>query len=310
MPLVHKSAQVSPDSPQVGQRIDRLIQELCQLPRGDINALFELGCVRVNGALCMQPFQRLTAGDRIDLRYDPAQRYHSKKKPKAKIGFELLFEDRHLLIVNKPADLLTVPTPRGETDTLLDRVSEYCRRTGSRRAWPVHRLDRGVSGLLVFAKSAEVAQRIRDQFAMHKPEREYATIVAGRIEEPKGTFESYLATDKALNRFSTDDQSIGQLAITHYEVIRHLKDATLVRVWLETGRRNQIRVHFSEAGHPVLGDPRYSPEIARHPLWKYRRIALHARRLGLEHPETGKPLRFESALPAEMEWFAKVNKGK
>ena len=159
---------------------------------------------------------------------------------------------------------------------MLDRVSEYCRRTGSRKAWPVHRLDRGVSGLLAFAKSAELSQKIRDQFAMHKPEREYATIVMGHVEEREGTFESYLATDKALNRFSTDDRSIGQLAITHYEVINYLKDATLVRVWLETGRRNQIRVHFSEAGHPILGDPRYSAELARHPLWKYRRIALHA----------------------------------
>lgn len=308
MSLVHKSYVVLPDSPEIGQRVDRIVQQLCGKPRADVAGLFDLNCVRVNDALCMQPYQRLLAGDRVDLRYDPNQRYHPKKKSRAKLGFELLFEDRSLLIVNKPADLLTVPTPRGESDTLLSRVSEYCRRTGSRRAWPVHRLDRGVSGLLAFGKSAEVAQQIRDQFAMHKPEREYLAIVAGRVEERKGTIESFLATDKALNRYSTDDEEIGQLAITHYEVADYLKDATLVRVWLETGRRNQIRVHFSEAGHPVLGDPRYSIDLARHPLWRYRRIALHARRLGLEHPVTGKPLRFESALPAEMEWFAKVNR--
>lgn len=308
MSLVHKSYVVLPDSPEIGQRVDRIVQQLCGKPRADVAGLFDLNCVRVNDALCMQPYQRLLAGDRVDLRYDPNQRYHPKKKSRAKLGFELLFEDRSLLIVNKPADLLTVPTPRGESDTLLSRVSEYCRRTGSRRAWPVHRLDRGVSGLLAFGKSAEVAQQIRDQFAMHKPEREYLAIVAGRVEERKGTIESFLATDKALNRYSTDDEEIGQLAITHYEVADYLKDATLVRVWLETGRRNQIRVHFSEAGHPVLGDPRYSIDLARHPLWRYRRIALHARRLGLEHPVTGKPLRFESALPAEMEWFTKVNR--
>jgi 23S rRNA pseudouridine1911/1915/1917 synthase len=310
MSLVRKLHVVQSESPEVGARVDRVVQQLCKRPRGDVAGLFDHGCVRVNDGLCMQPFQRMSAGDRVEVRYDPNQRYHVKKKSKSKLGFELLFEDRHLLIVNKPADLLTVPTPRGEPDTLLSRVSEYCRRTGHRRAWPVHRLDRGVSGLLVFGKSAEISQQIRDQFAMHKPEREYATIVAGNVAERAGTFESFLATDKALNRFSTDDEEIGQLAITHYEVAEHLKGATLCKVWLETGRRNQIRVHFSEAGHPVLGDPRYSVEIARHPLWKFRRIALHARRLGLEHPETGKPLRFESALPVEMEWFVKTNQMK
>jgi 23S rRNA pseudouridine1911/1915/1917 synthase len=303
VPLETKSFAVTFESPAVGQRVDRIVQQLCGRSRGEVQGLFDHGCVTVNGALCKQPFQRLVPSDRVEVRFDPRQRYHAISRPRANLGFELIHEDRHLLVVNKPADLLTVPTPRGETNTLLDRVSEYCRRTGGRRAWPVHRLDRGVSGLLLFGKSAETAQTLRDQFAEHKPEREYLAIVAGRVADREGTFESYLATDKALNRFSTDDRSIGQLAITHYEVAQYAREATLVRVWLETGRRNQIRVHFAEAGHPVLGDPRYEPEQARHRLWRYRRIALHARRLGFEHPQTGQPMRFESALPPEMERF-------
>jgi 23S rRNA pseudouridine1911/1915/1917 synthase len=303
VPLETKSFAVSPESPAIGQRVDRIVQQLCGRSRGEVTGLFDHGCVTINGALCKQPFQRLVPSDRVEVQFDPRQRYHPTAKPRANIGFELIHEDRQLLVVNKPADLLTVPTPHGETNTLLDRVSEYCRRTGSRQAWPVHRLDRGVSGLLLFGKSAEVAQALRDQFALHKPEREYLAIVAGYVDDPKGTFESYLATDKGLNRYSTEDQSIGQLAITHYEVAAHASGATLVRVWLETGRRNQIRVHFAEAGHPVLGDPRYEAELARHRYWRYRRIALHARRLGFEHPHTGKPMRFESALPIEMERF-------
>jgi 23S rRNA pseudouridine1911/1915/1917 synthase len=114
-----------------------------------------------------------------------------------------------------------------------------------------------------------------------------------------------LATNKDLTRFSTDDETIGQLAITHYRVVAYLDGATLMQVRLETGRRNQIRVHFAEAGHPVLGDPRYEPELAAHPRWRHERLALHARLLGFEQPITAQPLRFESPLPNEMEQFLK-----
>jgi 23S rRNA pseudouridine1911/1915/1917 synthase len=148
-------------------------------------------------------------------------------------------------------------------------------------------------------------RQLKDQFAANKPEREYIALVAGRVQAEQGTFESLLATDKDLNRFSTDDESIGQLAITHYRVISRHEGATLVQVRLETGRRNQIRVHFAEAGHPVLGDPRYQAELARHPYWRHERLALHARLLGFDHPVTADPLRFESSLPAEFERFLK-----
>jgi 23S rRNA pseudouridine1911/1915/1917 synthase len=183
-------------------------------------------------------------------------------------------------------------------------VAEYVRHVSKGRgALTVHRLDRGVSGLLVLGKSQEIVRQLKDQFAASKPEREYIAIVAGQLDKPSGTFQTLLATDNDLNRFSTDDEDIGQLAITHYRVISQFQDTTLVQVRLETGRRNQIRVHFAEAGHPVLGDPRYRPELAAHPHWPHKRLALHARLLAFEHPVTGNPLRFEAALPAEMERF-------
>jgi len=220
------------------------------------------------------------------------------------LGFEIVFEDKHLIVVNKPADLLTVPTVRAETNTLLSKVADYVKHVSKGRgAFTVHRLDRGVSGLLVLGKTQEIVRELKDQFAASKPEREYLAIVAGDVQQPSGTFESLLATDKDLNRFSTEDEEVGQLAITHYRVVSALRDTTLVQVRLETGRRNQIRVHFAEAGHPVLGDPRYRPEQAAHPHWPHKRLALHARLLGFEHPVTGQPLRFEAALPAEMERF-------
>lgn len=305
MPLALKSTTVSATSPHLASRIDHLVQELCGLSRSQIKGLFDHGCVSLNGSLCTEPEERLKEGDHVELKYDPNQRYHPRNKPRRNLGFEIVFEDKHLIVVNKPADLLTVPTRRQETNTLQHKVEAYVKHVGGGRgAFTVHRLDLGVSGLLVLAKSQEIVRLLKDQFAASKPEREYVAIVAGYVKPKSGTFESLLATDKNLNRFSTDDDSIGQLAITHYRVVASLEDATLVQVRLETGRRNQIRVHFAEAGHPVLGDPRYQTDLATaHHRWQHKRLALHARLLGFEHPLTHQPLRFEAALPRELEQF-------
>src|SRR5262245_24936025 len=276
MPLCHKKAQFDWDSPLFGQRVDRLVQELCGLSRSQVVGLFDHGCVSRNGATVTHPGERLAAGDQIELRFDAKQRYHPTPKPRKDIGFAIVFEDKHLIVVDKPAELLTVPTRREETNTLQHKVEAYVRHVSKGRgAFAVHRLDRGVSGLLVFGKTQEMVRQLKDQFAASKPEREYVAIVAGDVQQQEGTFETLLATDKDLNRFSTEDESIGQLAITHYRLIAHLDGATLVQVRLETGRRNQIRVHFAEAGHPVLGDPRYQADLAVHRLWSHERLALH-----------------------------------
>jgi 23S rRNA pseudouridine1911/1915/1917 synthase len=306
MPLSVKAATVAAFSPHIGGRIDRLVQELCGLSRAQVRGLFDHGCVTLNGHVATQPEERLKEGDRLELKYDLKQRYHERNKPRRNLGFEIVFEDKHLIVVEKPAELLTVPTRRQERNTLVSKVEAYVKHVGGGRgAFTVHRLDRGVSGLLVFGKSQEVMRQLKDQFAASKPEREYVAIVAGRLSPKEGTFQSLLATDKDLNRFSTDDESIGQVAITHFRVVAHLEDATLVQVRLETGRRNQIRVHFAEAGHPVLGDERYEPELASHPRWPHKRLALHARLLGFTHPITGRLLRFESQLPSELAEFFK-----
>lgn len=305
MPLTQKTAVVS-DAALVGRRLDHLVKQLSSLSHSQVLGLIDHGCVLLNGAIATQPADRLRAGDQIELRYDANQRYHPRPKPRRNLGFSIVFEDQYLLVVDKPAELLSVPTRRNESNTLKDKVEAYVRHVAKGRgAFPVHRLDRGVSGLLVFGKTADIMRRLKDQFAAHKPEREYIALVAGRVQEQQATFQTLLATDKDLNRFSTDDESIGQLAITHYRVISRHEGATLVQVRLETGRRNQIRVHFAEAGHPVLGDPRYETDLAQHPHWRHQRLALHARLLGFEHPVTSQPLRFQSPLPAEFERFLK-----
>jgi 23S rRNA pseudouridine1911/1915/1917 synthase len=267
--------------------------------------LFDHGGVQLNGAVCREPWKWLSVGDRIDVERDPDERYKQQPKARKYSGFELVFEDEHLLVVNKQAGVLTVPTDAGERHTLVHHVSDYLARGKQRRpqVWIVHRLDRGVSGLLVIAKRPEVATALREQWAERKPLRKYLAIVAGHLEQDAGTFQSYLTTDEALTRHSTDDEAAGELAITHYRTVAREQDVTLVEIQLETGRRNQIRVHFAEAGHPILGDQRYGKQRSRHAQWDSPWLALAAVELGFTHPVTEACHTFKIALPPAMKAF-------
>lgn len=285
-------------------RVDLVVRQLSGSSRGQVRGLVDHGCVSINGARCDTIAAPVAVGDFVSIRYDPTQRYHEKKKRRDDRTFDISFEDDHLIVVDKSAGLLTVPTDRNERNTLVERVSIYLshsRRT--REAWIVHRLDRDVSGLLVFGKNKPIADRLIEQFKQRKPQRVYAAIVAGVVSRDDGTFRSHLATGKNLDRFSARPSRKTEAAITHYRVLRRMSDTTLVEVTLETGKRNQIRVHFADAGHPVLGDPRYKTKQAMHPRWIRKRIALHAKSLGFEHPVTGKAMTFESPLPTALEKF-------
>jgi 23S rRNA pseudouridine1911/1915/1917 synthase len=311
MPMIVRQTVVEAASPHLGGRIDRVVQELAGGSRSHVTGLFDAGCVTLNGQPTHETGWQLAAGDRIEVRFEAHRRYAPHPRLRPHSGFAVVYEDRDLLVVDKAAEMLTVATDRGERYTLAACVNQYVRHSGGGRgAFVVHRLDRGVSGLLVFGKSREMEQQLRDQFAARKPRRQYVAIVAGRPRAAEGEFRSYLATDKALNRYSTLDRQVGQLAVTHYRILENLADTTLVEVWLETGRRNQIRVHFAESGHPVLGDPRYQAAAARHPNWPHQRIALHAQTLGFEHPVTGQLLQFDSRLPAEMLRFVNQSRGE
>jgi 23S rRNA pseudouridine1911/1915/1917 synthase len=262
------------------------------------------GCVSINGKRCENVAASVAVGDVVSLRFDPQQRYHEKKKRWDDRTFTIVFEDDCLIVVDKSAGTLTVPTDHNEINTLVERVSVYLSHSRSKRqAWVVHRLDRDVSGLVVFGKQELTATRLIAQFKKRKPRRVYTAIVAGVVPDDEGTFHSHLATGKNLDRYVTRPSPGTEVAITHYRVLRRMHDTTLVEVTLETGKRNQIRVQFADAGHPVLGDPRYQAKQAQHPRWNRKRIALHAVSLGFEHPVSGEPLHFESPLPAAIEKF-------
>jgi 23S rRNA pseudouridine1911/1915/1917 synthase len=291
--------------PQETGPADRLARLMTGLPHAQVRGLFDHGCVRLNGEPCTAHATPLAAGDRLAIRYEVGRRYREKPRVHEQHAFRIVYEDAHLLVVDKAAGVLTVPTEREEASALVHALSRYLSRGPriTRRVTLVHRLDRDTSGLLVFAKRREVADALKNQFRDRKPEREYLAIVAGHLGHKRGTIEGYLATDPRLNQYTTRHAEQGKLAITHYEVLREVPRASLVRVRLETGRRNQIRVHFAERGHPVLGDVRYEPERATHPRWTWRRLALHACVLGFTHPETERALRFESPPPDEFARF-------
>ncbi len=297
---------VTSEVPAGQRRADRVVQMLTGASRRRTQGLFDQQCVRLNNAVCAEPWRWLEDADVLEVRYDEALRYAAVKRPPKHLGFEVLFEDEHLIVVVKPAAWLTVPSPKRETNTLVQRVAEYLtKRNRGRRVWTwaVQRLDRGVSGVIVLGRDEAAANALRQQFAAHEPQRRYLAIVAGRLASDRGEFQSRLGAGEGLRQRSVDEHEEGQWAVTRYEVARRLRDATLVRVELETGRRNQIRVHLAEAGHPILGDKLYAPQSAKHPRWPHDRLALHAQQLGFVHPLTGQSLEFDTPMPDEFEEF-------
>jgi len=285
-------------------RVDLVVRQLSGSSRSQVRGIVDHGCVSINGSPCENAADPVAAGDVVSVRFDPTQRYHEKKKRWDDRTFTVSFEDDHLIVVDKSAGTLTVPTDRDEVNTLVERVSIYLNHSRTKRkAWLVHRLDRDVSGLVVFGKQEQIAAALIEQFKQRKPERVYTAIVAGVVASDQGTFRSHLATGKNLERYATRESSETETAITHYRVVRRMEDTTLVEATLETGKRNQIRVQFADAGHPVLGDRRYKTEQAWHVRWIRKRIALHARSLAFEHPVTGKAMQIESPLPAAITKF-------
>ncbi len=220
---------------------------------------------------------------------------HGRQGP-AWSRLKVAFEDRDLIVVDKPAGLLTVATEREKDRTLYALVREYLmRRRPPERMYIVHRLDREASGLLVFAKSEAAKQALQRQFEEHAAGRTYLAVTENRMAQDRYTFQSYLAETTAFRCYLTDDPSKGKWAVTHVEVLRRSARRTLVQVHLETGRKHQIRVHLAQAGYPLVGDTVYGNGVS--PI---RRLALHAFRLAFKHPTTGESVEFESQPPAAL----------
>ena len=208
-------------------------------------------------------------------------------------GLAILYEDRELLAIDKPAGLLTMATDKERERTAYWLATDYVRRgfAGSRhRVFIVHRLDRDTSGVLVFAKTPAAKNALQDHW--DEVEKTYVAVAHGLFAEPEGTISSYLAENRAQVVYSTTDPALGKLSHTAYRVVREINGLSLLEIRLLTGRKNQIRVHLADRGHPVLGDGKYG-----RPDDGCKRLALHARRLTLKHPSTGQRLTFEAPVP-------------
>jgi len=286
--------------------------------------------VQINGNLCTDDARRLKAGDVVAVWQEPLAR------PVRPEDIQIVYQDRHLVVVDKPAGLTTLrhpeerhwprrrrqlqPTldemlleilqeqgPMAEADRAKSRrnapdIQKEHRRRRFRRLYAVHRLDRDTSGLMLFALSPEAYQKLIPMFRKHQIHRVYLALVLGRVEEQ--TFASYLVRDRGDGlRGSTQEPGKGKRAITHVRPVEFLPGYTLLECRLETGRTHQIRIHLSEAGHSVCGEKIYTHPLGGNPTPDSsgaQRQMLHAAQLGLRHPITGQQLWFESPMPADM----------
>jgi RluA family pseudouridine synthase len=208
----------------------------------------------------------------------------------------ILHEDDDVIVVLKAPGLLTVATERERDATAQAYLNEYLRMKGGDRIQVVHRLDRETSGVLVFAKTVEAREALKDRFALHDVDRIYIAVIEGELRPPRGTIESHLRERRDLRMESIkvrgevpDDV---KFAVTHYRTIATNGSYSMLEITLETGRKNQIRTHLSEEGHPVVGDRMYGSTV--NPLG---RLGLHAKLLGFDHPSTGKRMVFTAPTP-------------
>jgi 23S rRNA pseudouridine1911/1915/1917 synthase len=224
------------------------------------------------------------------------------------IALEIVFEDDHLLIVDKPAGLVVHPAAGNLDGTLVNALLHHCAGRlsgigGVARPGIVHRIDKDTSGLLVVAKTNPAHEGLSAQFAKHSIDRRYAAIVAG-LPPREGTVDAPLARSPH-DRKKIAIQPRGKRAVTHFTLVEPLRHAAMVECRLETGRTHQVRVHMASIGHPLLGDPVYGRNRPEHrdvlQRLDFKRQALHAAHLGFVHPVTSAPMAFESKLPRDMQ---------
>ncbi|MCF1494063.1 RluA family pseudouridine synthase [Agrobacterium vitis] len=296
------------------------------LSRNRVKALIEQGAVFVNGTAVTEPKRKIKPGDQLVI----AMPEPEDPEPKGEdIPLTVLYEDKDLIVLSKPAGLVVHPGAGNWTGTLVNALIHHCGDSlsgigGVKRPGIVHRLDKETSGVMVVAKNDIAHRHLADQFADHGRsgplERAYQALVWGRPRGLRGTIDAALGragdrTKRTVKREDTDD---AREAITHYQVMERYGEkpdatclASLVECRLETGRTHQIRVHMAHIGHPLIGDPEYGaafktkanllPDTAKAIVTNFHRQALHAYLLAFEHPTTGDVMHFEAPIPDDME---------
>jgi 23S rRNA pseudouridine1911/1915/1917 synthase len=264
-----------------------LLKKMAGISRNKVKSLLVNRVVMVDNVITTQYNFALQPGMKVQI--SKAKHNHEFRHPMLK----LVYEDAYLLVVEKKEGLLSVATERQKERTAQHILQDYVRRTHRQnRVFVVHRLDRETSGLMMYAKDEQTQRTLRDNWHNIVVDRRYVTVVQGEMEKDADTVRSWL-TDHTFYVSSSLTDDGGKEAITHYKTIKRANGYSLVELQLETGRKNQIRVHMSDLGHPVVGDSRYGSEID--PIG---RLALHAFKLCFYHPVTGELMEFETPYPS------------
>jgi 23S rRNA pseudouridine1911/1915/1917 synthase len=288
-----------------GQRLDKFLAGADRLgSRSRAVHALERGKVYVNGVEAGLPdaARRVAAGDVVRVWIDRPGSGKGRPRIGSSPDLAVVFEDDDIIVVNKPAGMLSVPLERKrDVPSVYDAIEARMRSHGKRRPLVVHRIDQDTSGLVVFAKHAEAQQRLKAQFARRQPERVYLAVVYGHPEPAAGTWRDTLVWDeKAMIQKQTHRRDPrGTEAISEYRVVESFREASLVEVRLRTGRRNQIRIQARLRGHTLVGEERYvyGPDALR-PI-AFGRQALHAFRLTCAHPADGRQMSFEAPPPGD-----------
>ncbi|MBX7157545.1 MAG: RluA family pseudouridine synthase [Verrucomicrobiae bacterium] len=260
--------------------------------RTKVRQALKFGSVLVNGKTTTQFNVSLKVGDVIVIRLGKASR-EIGRLPK---GMKIFFEDEHLIIIEKPENMLSIASEAEQNKTAYAYLTDYVRKGkeySKERIWIVHRLDRETSGLMVFAKTLQAKGMLQTNW--DKVEKRYLAIVEGVMPKGKGTLHSYLNETNPYRVFSAPKSQETREAITHYKVLKRGQNRTLVELTLQTGRRHQIRVQLADEGFPIIGDEKYRAKTD-----PAHRLGLHSHFLSFSHPITGEKLSYESDLSQEL----------
>lgn len=290
---------------EAGVRLDKYLAAPGRLgSRAKAFAGLERGKVFLNGdeAGVADAARPLVAGQTIRVWMDRPGSARARRTPTRVGDLHIVFEDEALLVVNKPAGLLSVPLERkADAPSVYEQIEDHFRPFGKRRPFVVHRIDQDTSGLVVFAKDARAQSQLKAQFKRREPRRIYLAVVYGHPEPPAGTWRNHLVWDeKALIQKETHprDREASE-AVSEYRMLESFRDTSLIEVRLQTGRRNQIRIQARLRRHTLVGEKRYTygPDALR--TIQFERHALHAWKLGFDHPADGRALAFEAPPPAD-----------
>ena len=269
--------------------LEFLLAQISKKNRNKIKAVLRDRQVSVEGKVITHYKHPLKAGQQVRVSWE------KKSYDSLEHGVRVVYEDSDLIVIDKPAGLLTIATDKEKRKTAYAVLSSHIKQQdAAARIFIVHRIDRETSGLLLFAKSEKVKDLIQKTWMSTITEREYVAVVEGRVEKDKGVISSWLTESSAFKVYSSQKQGQGKEAVTHFHTVKSNQDYSLLKLSLETGRKHQIRVHLQDIGHPIVGDKKYGSGSNT-----LKRLGLHAQVLAFIHPVSNLPCRFEIDVPGK-----------